>query len=85
MSAIDDYVIRNGKWVSSTETNTIPGEICISESDGYGFFAYEISYISENGTRTMMYDKGDNHKKCEDFDYMLVMKGLPKFFGEEEE
>lgn len=85
MSAIDDYVIRNGKWVSSTETDTIPGEICISESDGYGFFAYKISYISESGTFTVMNDKDDNHKKCEDFDYMLTTRGLPNFFGEEEE
>lgn len=85
MSAIDDYVVRDGKWVSSCETDTIPGEICISESDGYGFFAYQISYISENGTRTMMYDNDDNHKKCADFDYMLATRGLPKFFREEEE
>lgn len=85
MSAIDDYVIRNGKWVSSTETDTIPGEVCISVSDGYGFYAYEISCIPESETFTVMYDKDDNHKKCEDFDYMLTVRGLPKLFGEEEE
>lgn len=85
MSAIDDYVIRNGKWVSGAKTDTIPGEVCISESDGYGFYAYKISYIPESETFTVMYDKDDNHKKCEDFDYMLTTRGLPKFFGEEEE
>lgn len=85
MSAIDDYVVRDGKWVSCTKTESIPGEICINESDGFGFFAYELGHVSEKNTRVILDDTADNSKKCADFDYMLATRGLPKFFGKEEE
>lgn len=85
MSAIDYYVVRDGKWVSGTKTESIPGEICINESDGYGFYAYELGRVPEESAEVMLGDAADNGTKCADFDYMLVTKGLPKFFGEEEE
>lgn len=85
MSLVDCYVVRDGKWVSDTETESMPGEICINESDGFGFYAYELGRIPERNTEVILGDAADNGTKCADFDYMLVTRGLPKFFGEEEE
>lgn len=84
MSLIDCYVVRDGKWVSDTETESIPGEMCIKESDGFGFYAYELGRAPEQNAEVILGDAADNGTKCADFDYMLVTRGLPKFFGEEE-
>jgi hypothetical protein len=85
MSAIDYFVVRDGKWVSSTKTESVPGEICVDVSDGFGFYAYELGRVPEENAQVILGDAKDNDKERADFDSMLVTKGLPKFFGEEEE
>lgn len=86
MALVDTEVIRDGKWVSESKTDTIPGEACINIRDGYGYYEYRLSSIPiyEDEQCTIL-DTDTSNEKERKFNKVLEKYGLPIYFNVEKE
>lgn len=81
---LDILVARDGKWVPTTETTTVPGEVCVTKisvnTDGYESTEYSVNRLADIRTHISLDGKHDN-KERRRLDGYLIERGLPALFN----
>lgn len=81
---LDILVARDGKWVPTTETTTVPGEVCVTKisvnTDGHEATEYSVNRLADIRTHISLDGKHDS-KERRRLDGYLIERGLPALFN----
>lgn len=80
MALIDIEVVRDGKWVSTSDVEPVPGEMCVEISDGAGYYVYRLSTYSNKIGGVMILDVDKRGTREKQFNELMKKHKLPEYF-----
>lgn len=81
MALIDIEVVRDGKWVSTSDVEPVPGEMCVEISDGAGYYVYRLSTYSNKIGSVMILDRDKRCTREKQFNELMKNHNLPEYFN----